>query len=451
MTTAMERAGQPQQLAQRKELDLAAVVEMTGYSLPEVALIRHNMSVSMRVAPEDVPFIDVAMFCRATKSLGLDPLVKQAYWIGRKSRQQIDGAWQDVIKGQLQIGIDGFRAIADRAGNYAGSSEPVFRGRIEWKHRGNTLIVPEYCQVTTWKIVGGHRGAFTGEARWVEYVPKVEGAGAESDVWAKMPFNQLAKCAEGQSLRKGWALQFRGVEFSADAGEASEGELPTVAEPSPVQIQEMPQQGTHPPERPPRRQMTADDYDRIVAAEYEAQDSGWKSPPKQPEPATGSTASVASAPAASAGEEAERPAAATAPDRDHLMRAYLSLVDDAERDIPEGEFDRNGWELDEAATAEEITAAGRQLRTVLERARSAKQAPSAEQKPPEDPKVVAVLRNRVLVQEAFRAKIRGLGPLTADDTWPLDPINKANAALERKIRDQNGDARLAAAQDAVLQ
>ena len=198
---------QGQTLARQQQetgLSLDLVTEMTGYSLAEVSLIRQNMAASLRIKATDVKLTDIAMFCKSCRGLGLDPLVKQAYWIDRGKG------------GSLQIAIDGFRAIADRAGNYAGSSEPTFRGQIEWKYKSKTLIVPEYAQVLVWKIVQGHKCSFAGEARWLEYVPRVEGAGDESSMWAKMPHNQLAKCAEAQALRKGWALQLGKVDFSTD-------------------------------------------------------------------------------------------------------------------------------------------------------------------------------------------------------------------------------------------
>jgi phage recombination protein Bet len=214
MTSQAIERSQPQ----RKEMTIEMVVEMTGLGLPKLALIRHTMASGLGCTPDQVPLVDLAMFVEACNALGLNPLVRQAYWIKRNGR------------GALQVAIDGFRAVADGAGNYAGSSEPVFRGRIEWRHRGKVLLVPEYAQVTVWKIVQGHKAAFTGEARWMEYVPKVDGAAAESDMWAKMPFNQLAKCAEAQGLRKGWALQLGKVELTAF--EPSEEELPEVAAPA---------------------------------------------------------------------------------------------------------------------------------------------------------------------------------------------------------------------------
>lgn len=223
-----------QQIARQerpREVSLEQVMDISGLDMATLALIKHTMAASLSCTPEQVPMIDLAMFTGACRSLGLDPLVKQAYWIKRNG------------KGTLQIAIDGFRAIADGAGNYAGSSEPVFRGHIEWQSQklGKTIVVPEYAQVTVWKIVQGHKAAFTGEARWAEYA-------VQNEMWATMPHNQLAKCAESQALRKGWALKLGGAILAASPPD--EGELPTVAAPRRVEV-------------------TADDYDRIVGRAYD--------------------------------------------------------------------------------------------------------------------------------------------------------------------------------------
>jgi phage recombination protein Bet len=184
-----------QSLAQKAEgrgLTFDVIAELSGFSLGRLALIRHNMAASLRCKPAEVPMYDLALFAVACSALELDPLIRQCYWIERQG------------KAAVQISIDGYRAIADRSGTAAGSSPPTFRGQIEWEHRGRKKIVPEYCQVTVWKIVQGRPCSFTGEARWMEYVPRAVGADKESDMWARMPFNQLAKCAEGQALRKAW-------------------------------------------------------------------------------------------------------------------------------------------------------------------------------------------------------------------------------------------------------
>src|SRR5262245_31601027 len=166
-------------------LTLQMVVELTGYSPAEIALIA-------RTVAQDASLQELAMFLHSCRQLRLDPLLRQAYLIKRK----------DTRSGQqratLQVGIDGYRGLADRQGNYAGSSEPTFRRTKELKLKERTIVVPDYCQVVTWKVVQGHRAAFVGEARWDEFYPGPE----QGFMWHKMPYHQLAKCAEAQSLRK---------------------------------------------------------------------------------------------------------------------------------------------------------------------------------------------------------------------------------------------------------
>ena len=204
-------------LAQKRDvgITLDMIREITGFELAEIALIRHKMAASMGKPADQVPLLDVALFCQANKELGFSAIINQSHWISRAG------------KGGFQPGIDGFRAIADRSGCYALSSEPVFRGTIEWPYKGGKRIVPEYAQVTVWKIVANHKGAFTGEARWVEFVPDENNA----FMWAKMPRHMLAKCAEAQALRKAFSLQLGSMPFSADAGPARGGEIEIVAAP----------------------------------------------------------------------------------------------------------------------------------------------------------------------------------------------------------------------------
>ena len=231
-------------MARRGELTLSHLVEMTDYQPAEIALISRTVAVG-------APLQELAVFLHACRTLQLDPLLRQAYWIRRKDAS-------GVLKGTLQVAIDGFRALADRQGSYAGSSEPIFRSYQELKVGGNkSLTVPSYCQVTTWKIVSGHKAAFTGEARWDEFYP---GDGPVGQMWRKMPHHMLAKCAEAQSLRKGWPALLGSINLDTDSEGVSVEELPTVAAPAPTQG----------PPAAPRRTLTAEDYDRIYGSEEDA-------------------------------------------------------------------------------------------------------------------------------------------------------------------------------------
>lgn len=230
------------ELAQKKDLTLEMVVEMTQYEPAEIALISKTVAVG-------APLVELAMFLKACRTLHLDPILRQAHWIRRR---QADG----TMKGTLQVGIDGYRSLADRQGNYAGSEPPSFRGYIEITYKGKNYTVPEKAQVLCWKIVMGHKAAFTGEARWEEFYP----GEAQGFMWIKMPHHQLAKCAEAQGLRKGWPALLGGIQMAPDMGEGLPADLEEVA--SPQRIVEIEA------ERPTRPKPTAEDYDRMIGAQY---------------------------------------------------------------------------------------------------------------------------------------------------------------------------------------
>ena len=249
--TQLDKASSPPQ----RGLTVQMVSEMTGYPITDIALISKTVA-------QGAPLQELAVFLHACRELRLDPLLRQAYWIRRKD------------KGTLQVGIDGFRAIADRSGAYAGSEPPLFRGSVSLP---NDIDVPEKASVVVWKIVQGHRAAFTGEAYWREFYPGPDAAGA---MWRKMPHHMLGKCAEGQALRKAFPALLGGVEMSDSDGISSSigmevTELPTVnpPSPSPPKPQERPRTGPS---------VTAADYARTVGQFY---DEVADEPPAQsPEP-----------------------------------------------------------------------------------------------------------------------------------------------------------------------
>jgi len=218
--------------SQKSGLTVQMVSEMTGYSLAEMALISKTVAI-------DAPLHELAVFLHAARQLRLDPLIRQCYWIRRKSG---DG----TSKGTLQVGIDGFRAIADRTGLYAGSEPPVFRGQLQLTKE---LAVPEMASVMVWRIVAGHKAAFTGVAHWREFYP---GDGADGRMWRKMPHRMLGKAAEAEALRKGFPAQLASLELQADTEYAIVAEDLPLA--NPPRLQEEPRAAPT---------ATAEDYDRI--------------------------------------------------------------------------------------------------------------------------------------------------------------------------------------------
>ena len=156
---------------------VAGVARDTGWSEADVDLLRFGMSQGERDAnpsPEEL-----ALFLRVAKSHGLNPLTKEIYATRRKGKLT------------FQVGIDGYRIMAERTGGYAGNDGPRY---VEADGH------PASASVTVWRIVQGQRVGFTATARWEEY-HQTGKDGRPSEMWARMPYLMLGKCAEALALR----------------------------------------------------------------------------------------------------------------------------------------------------------------------------------------------------------------------------------------------------------
>ena len=178
---------------------IQTVREQTGYDVTRIALLRQKMATSLNCPPEAVSMRDVLTFALTEHALGLDALLNQIYWIKRGS------------KSSYQVGIDGFRAIADRSGSYAGSEAPVYRGTLLLEEQSKKIEVPAEASVLVRKLVQGHVVGYVGVAAWNEFYP---GPGPDGFMYRKMPRHMLGKDAEAQALRKGWPAQLGGVPYS---------------------------------------------------------------------------------------------------------------------------------------------------------------------------------------------------------------------------------------------
>lgn len=155
------------------------------YSKEQIELIARTVA---KGATRD----ELALFMIVANKCGLDPFSRQIYFVKRKDKQ-------GNYVGAMQTGIDGYRAIADRSGGYAGSDDAQFDTETE-KH-------PNKATVTVYRIVQRVRVPFTATARWKEFVPPT----GQDFMWNKMPFNQLGKCAEALALRKAFPNNLSGI------------------------------------------------------------------------------------------------------------------------------------------------------------------------------------------------------------------------------------------------
>lgn len=90
--------------------------EVTQYSQNDLL----QMLKGVNIIPNDCPVPMVNMFFEMCKSTGLNPLNRHAYIIPRKDTKT------NTVKYSMQVSIDGFRSIAEKTGQYIGSSEALF-------------------------------------------------------------------------------------------------------------------------------------------------------------------------------------------------------------------------------------------------------------------------------------------------------------------------------------
>jgi len=178
---------------------LDEVVARTKYSGADRDLMRRTVCVG---ASQE----QFEMFVRYAEKTGLDPFARQIYLTIRKSKGE--------SKAVIQTGIDGYRLIADRTRQYAGNDEPVFSGDATFT---DGRAHPIKATVTVWKLVAGQRQPFTGTARWDEYFPD---RAEDQWMWRKMPYGQLAKCAEALALRKAFPANLAGIYTDAEVAQA---------------------------------------------------------------------------------------------------------------------------------------------------------------------------------------------------------------------------------------
>lgn len=143
------------------------------------------------------------LFLHVAKRSGLDPFARQIHSVRRWSEKN------NRYEMTIQVGIDGFRLIADRTGKYAGSDDPVV----------DSDKSPTKATVTVYKMVDGVRCPFTATARWDEYYP----GDKQGFMWKKMPCVMVGKCAEALALRKAFPAELSGLYTNEEMAQADRG------------------------------------------------------------------------------------------------------------------------------------------------------------------------------------------------------------------------------------
>lgn len=195
----------------------------------------------IRKAHIDLTETEFNQFMHVAAATGLDPLRKQIYGI-LHNKDKPDKRSLTII-----IGIDGYRTMAARMGDYMPADKPAeFVYSDELKGPANPLGI-ESVTVTVKKRIPGsdEYSPVVATAYWDEYAPIVESeydwvetgevwadsgkpkkkkvprAGSqpkldENTKWAKMPRQMLEKCATAKAIRSGWPDDFSGLYDEAE-------------------------------------------------------------------------------------------------------------------------------------------------------------------------------------------------------------------------------------------
>ena len=137
---------------------------------------------------------ELALFINQCKRTGLDPFARHIYFI----KNPRDG------KVQIQVSIDGFRAIAQRSGEYEGQTPTQWCGPdAVWKEVWLQEVPPVAARVGVYKK--GFREPPYAVAHWNEYYAQ------PGYMQKKMPAAMLGKVAESLALRRAFPNEMGGL------------------------------------------------------------------------------------------------------------------------------------------------------------------------------------------------------------------------------------------------
>ena len=157
---------------------------------------------------------ELQLFLYQAQKTGLDPLARQIHFVKRAGQMTI------------QTAIDGFRAIAARTGQHAGTSDGIFEVQ-------KGIDRPSKATVVVKKIVQGIVSEFSATARWDEYYP----GDKQGFMWKKMPYTMLEKCAEAKALRKAVPEDLSGMYTNDEMQQADKKDItPVKSKKTPKQI-----------------------------------------------------------------------------------------------------------------------------------------------------------------------------------------------------------------------
>ena len=174
---------------------------------------------------KDASNADLAVYMHVCQRTGLDPFTRQIYMLNRREKQ----GEQWVTKQTIQVGIDGFRVIRDRAAAKLGV-DVEYEDTRWYDSSGISYEVwlfpepPAACGMAVLK--GGKR--YPGVLTYREYV-QTSKAGDPTGKWRDAPAHQLEKCVEAFCLRRAFPNDLGGLHIEEEIQPAGPDDAPPAA------------------------------------------------------------------------------------------------------------------------------------------------------------------------------------------------------------------------------
>lgn len=147
---------------------------------------------------------EAAVLLELARVRRLNPITRQIHFVKRNQWDAEARASREVWS--AQVGIDGFRAIAERTGLYDGQDEP------EFEYDGKQL---KLCKVRVYRKDWARPAV--GVAHFTEYAQTKKDGGV-TKMWAEKPHIMLAKCAEALAFRKAFPEDTSGLYAPEEMG-----------------------------------------------------------------------------------------------------------------------------------------------------------------------------------------------------------------------------------------